>query len=80
MLLPIACVDACILNRIAAVDHHTVAHIDAYMGSAGCIVGTLEEDQITGLGIGCGHSGADASQSFCAKPPEIPADAAVIIQ
>ena len=80
MLLPVACGDVCILDGVAAVEHFVVAHIDAHMRSSRCIIGTLEEDQITGLGVGCGHSGADASQSFCAKPPEIPADAAVIIQ
>lgn len=75
MCLPVACGDVCILDGVDAVEYFIVAH----MRSPCCIIGALEEDQITGLGIGCGHSGADASQSFCAKPPEIPADAAVVI-
>ena len=79
MCLPVACGDVCILDGVAAVEHFIVAHIDAHMRSPCRIIGALEENQITGLGVGCGHSGADASQSFCAKPPEIPADAAVVI-
>ena len=79
MCLPVACGDVCILDRISAVQHFIIAYIDPDVRSSCSVIGSLEEDQITGLGVGCGHSGADASQSFCAKPPEIPADAAVVI-
>ena len=54
MCLPVACGDVCILDGVAAVEHFIVAHIDAHMRSPCRIIGALEEDQITGLGIGCG--------------------------
>lgn len=78
MLLPIACINACILDRIAAVDHHPIAHIDAHMGSAGCIVGALEEYQITGLGI-CGrYCCTDMAKAVCTKSADVPSHAAVV--
>lgn len=78
MLLPVTCVDACILDRIAAVDHHPIAHIDAYMGSAGCIVGALEEYQITGSGICRRYCCTDMAKAVCTKSANIPSHAAVI--
>ena len=68
MLLPVACGDVCILDGVAAVEHFVVAHIDAHMRSSRCIIGTLEEDQITGLGVGCGHSGAYAKRKSQLSP------------
>ena len=30
-------------------NHHSVTHIDAHMGRSGCVVGTLEKDQVARL-------------------------------
>ena len=78
MLLPIACVDACILDRISTVDHHPIAYIDAHMGSTGGIVSALEEYQITGSGI-CGrYCCTDMAKAVCTKSADIPSYATVI--
>ena len=48
MLLPVACVDICVGDRVPAVDHHPVAHIDSHMACAAGIIGALEENQVAG--------------------------------
>ena len=48
VLLPVACVDICVGDRVPAVDHHPVAHIDSHMACAAGIVGALEEYQVAG--------------------------------
>ena len=52
MGLPVTCVEVGILDGVAAMQHHPIAHIDAYMRYAGCVVGAHEKHQIAGLGIG----------------------------
>ena len=74
MGLPVACVQVGILDGVAAMQHHPVAHIDAYMRYAGCVVGTHEEHQIAGLGIG--YRGGNVVEPLGAQPPGI-AQAAV---
>lgn len=46
MLLPVACIDVGIRDRVSAVDHHSISYIDPYMACAAGIVGPLEEDQV----------------------------------
>ena len=48
VLLPVACVDICVGDRVPAMDHHTVTYIDSYMACAAGIVGALEEYQVAG--------------------------------
>jgi hypothetical protein len=43
MGLPVARVQVGILDGVAAVQHHPVAHIDAYMRYASCVVGAHED-------------------------------------
>ena len=69
MGLPVTCVQVGILDGIAAMQHHPVAHIDAYMGHAGCVVGAHEEHQITGLGVG--YRGGNVVEPLGAQPPGI---------
>ena len=78
MLLPVTCGNACVLDGVATVDHHVVANIDADVGCTGCIVGSLEENQITGLRIRCRYSCTDAKQTACAKSAHIPANTTVV--
>ena len=73
MTLPIAAIDACILNWITTVNHHSITHIDSYMAGTTCIVGALEEYQIPWLGIILGYSGALIQKSVCCLPSHIPA-------
>ena len=79
MLLPIGRVDGCVLNGVAAVEHHVVSHIDAHMGRAGGIIGALEEHQITRSDIGGGHPRTELAQPLRAQPAEAPAHAAVVV-
>ena len=77
MLLPIACVNACVLDGVSAVDHHSVADVDANMRSTGRIIGSLEEDQITGLGICRRYRSADVAD--CPhKSANVPTNTTVI--
>ncbi len=62
MLLPVWCVDVGVGNGVAAVDHHAVTDIDAHMGGPSGVVGSLEEDQVAGPGVGGGYRGADAQK------------------
>ena len=48
MLLPVGRVDAADFHVVAAMDHFPISQIDADMGSSAGIVGSLEEDQVTG--------------------------------
>ena len=52
MRLPVACVEICVLDRVAAMDHHAVANIDSDVRCTGRIIRSLEEHQITGFHVG----------------------------
>ena len=69
MGLPVARVQVGILDGVAAMQHHPVAHINAYMRYAGCVVGAHEEHQIAGLGVG--YWGGNIVEPLCAQPPGI---------
>ena len=49
MGLPIAAVQVGIADRVATMEHPAVAHIDAHMRNARCIIGADKEHQITGV-------------------------------
>ena len=49
MGLPIAAVEVGIADGVATMEHPAVAHIDAYMGNACCVIGADKEHQITGI-------------------------------
>lgn len=71
MALPVLCVDIGVADGIAAVDHPIVSHIDAYMGNARCIIGSFEENQITGLCIAAGDWGADVIKPWALVLPTL---------
>ena len=72
--LPVACIQVGILDRVAAVQHHPVAHIDAHMGYAAGVVSAHKKHQVTGLGIG--YRGGNVVEPLGAQPPGV-AQAAV---
>ena len=74
MGLPVARVQVGILDGVAAMQHHPVAHIDAHMGHTAGVIGAHEEHQIAGLGIG--YRGGDVVEPLGTQPPGI-AQAAV---
>lgn len=49
MFLPVSTCNAGILDRLATVDHHVIADIDSHMACSRCVIGSLEEDQISRL-------------------------------
>ena len=59
------------MDGVAAVEHPAVAHIDAYMRNARCVIGSLEENQITGLGV-VGWGG-NVVEPLGSQPSEVPA-------
>ena len=78
MGLPIACVDAGIGDGIFAVDHHTIADINAHMGCAVGVIGTLEEDNISRF-CGAGRDDGELSaQCLCIQPAIVSAVSAVV--
>ena len=46
MALPVWCIDTCVTDGVAAMDHHAVSDIDADVGCAVCPVGFLKENEI----------------------------------
>lgn len=48
MLLPVGRVDGCVGNRVAAVNHHAVADINANVTCTRGVISILEENQIAG--------------------------------
>ena len=71
MGLPIAAVEVGIADRVATMEHPAVAHIDAHMRNARCVIGADKEHQITGPGAA--RPGADVIQPLCPQPSEAPA-------
>ena len=53
-------------------NHHAVANVNANMGCTAGIIGSLEENQISGTCIGTGNTGTDIQKSLCAKSANIP--------
>jgi hypothetical protein len=70
MASPAARVDVRVLNGVAAVEHHIVAHIDAHMGRACGVVGLFKENKVSGTGALRGNIGAHAPQPLRAQPAE----------
>lgn len=59
-------------------DHHTVADINADMAGPRCVVGSLEENQVTGLCFTWTDDRTVIHQSVCCHAAYIPAVSAVI--
>src|SRR5699024_2637877 len=51
MGMPVTCIQICILDGNATVDHHSVPHIEATGGHARRVIGADKEHQIAGLWI-----------------------------
>ncbi len=74
MLLPVACIEPCVLDRVTAMQEHGVArfvqtHIEANMGDARGIIGPNEKYQVARLRIGypCGN----VVEALGSQPPGI---------
>ena len=78
MCLPVTCVNVCVLDGVAAVDHHIVSDVDAHMGSSGGIISSFKENQITGTNIGAGYPCTDTAQALSSQSADIPSDTAVV--
>ena len=78
MLLPVARFDRCIGYRVSAVNHHAASDIDSDMRSAACVVGALEEDQISWPCLGLADNIAVAHQAICSRTANIPAVSGMI--
>ena len=59
-------------------DHHPVADINAHMGCATCVVGFLEEDQVSGLCFTFRDNVAFSHQTIGRLPAHIPTISAVV--
>lgn len=78
MLLPVGRVDGCVGNRVAAVNHHAVADINANVACTRGVISILEENQIAGPCITRPDDFAVVSEPFGGRAPYIPAVAAVV--
>lgn len=78
MRLPVRGFDRCIGNRISAMDHHSVAHIDTYVGSTAGVIGSLEENQVARFSRAAGDNIAYVHQTICSQTTNAPSIAAVI--
>ena len=54
-----------------AVQHHIVAHIDAHMGNARCVVCADKEDKIPRLHISAGNRRTDIVKPLRTQPPGV---------
>src|SRR5699024_4882590 len=78
VLLPIICLDGSVGNRITAVNHHPIAHINSHMRSARCVVGSLEENQISWFRFGRWDNITEIFKPVRSLSADTPAIAAVI--
>ena len=46
MALPVTRIDVCVGDRIPAMDHHPISHVDPHMACAAGVIGPLEENQV----------------------------------
>ena len=79
MGLPVACVDICILDGVAAVQHGMISYINADVRRAGGVVRFLKEDQIAGFCVCRRYIRANLSDALGAESAEAPANAAVVV-
>ena len=75
---PIAGVNARVLDRIAAVDHHVISNVNTDVRGATGIVSPLEKDQVARFCLGTWDDGTDISQAFRRQSSVIPSVAAVV--
>ena len=59
-------------------DHHSVTHIDTYMGSTDGVIGSLEENQVARFSRATGDNIAYVHQTICSQTTNAPSIAAVI--
>ena len=78
MQLPIGGVDAADFDGVSGVNHFPAAQINAYMGSAACVVGALEENQVTGTGLRCRNDGTLATPVLGGLPAKMEPGTAVV--
>ena len=65
LLLPVRTCNACILNRIPAMDHHVISYINSNMARSRRIISFLEKDQISRLCIRWRYIGTIRPKSIC---------------
>ena len=78
MRLPVARLNGSVRDWVSAMDHHSIAHIDTYMGCSGGIISALEENQVSRL---CGTSWDDVAythQTVGCQSADTPTVSAVI--
>ena len=46
MALPVTRIDVCVGDRIPAMDHHPISHVDPHMACTAGVIGPLEENQV----------------------------------
>ena len=74
MLLPVACIEPCVLDRVAAMQKHGVArfvqpYIKANMGDARGVIGPNEKHQVARLRIG--YPRGNVVKPLGSQPPGI---------
>ena len=72
MVLPIARIDVCVRNGVAAMYHHAAAHINTDVRNAGGVVSPFEKDKVAGFCLCARYGGADVVKSLRPKPPNVP--------
>ena len=71
MLLPVGRIDGRVLNGISAVQHDSIANIDANVGDTGRVVCSDKENEIAGFCICLGDRRTDIVKPLRTEPPGI---------
>ena len=77
MILPVA-VDGCVLNRLAAVDHHIVSDIYPDMARSGSIICMFKKDDVSRSRFLRRYVVADLADPFRRSPADIPSISAMV--
>ena len=78
MLLPVRTCNACILNRIPAMNHHVISYINSNMARSRRIISSLEKDQIARLCIRWRYIGTIRTKSVRCCSSHVPSISTII--
>ena len=73
MFLPIFRVEVCVRDRVAAVQHDGIAHIDTAMAHAGGIVGSLEKHKVARFDLRRRNRSTEVVKALCGLAAHVPA-------
>ena len=78
MFLPVGTCNTCILHRLTTMDHHVISNVDSNMTRPTCVIGALEEDQVSRFCFRWRYLRTVRTKFICCTSSNIPSISTII--